>query len=188
MSVFLRSSHAGLSGHPGSERSPSIIDSSEVTDLQLISEGHFGEVWRAVYQGSLVVVKKPKMSDLNAQRGEFNTLSRITAHPHVLTLLGGIIDHAKQQLWLVSAYVPGGSLADKIKADPTWFSGNVERTFAAVADILDGLAHLHALDIVHRDRTPTPSTLMNRCVSLCRAVFFSGLCHSFLKCPIACSC
>jgi len=113
-------SHHGLLGHPGGT-TPRLLDQKEVTDLERISAGHFGDVFRAIFERFLAVIKIPRGGNFEAQREEFNMLLRITPHPHVLTLLGGIIDYERKQVWLVLAYKPGGSLADKVKRDPSWY-------------------------------------------------------------------
>ena len=49
-------------------------------------------------------------------------MMKIPPHPNVLTLLGGITEWKGQPVyWLVMPYVPGGSLADKFKHEPTWY-------------------------------------------------------------------
>ena len=49
-------------------------------------------------------------------------MMKIPPHPNVLTLLGGITEWKGQPVyWLVMPYVPGGSLADKLKHEPTWY-------------------------------------------------------------------
>ncbi len=92
--------------------------------MERISAGHYGDVFRAIFERCLAVVKIPRGCNFEAQREEFNMLLRITPHPHVLTLLGGIIDYERKQVWLVLAYKPGGSLADKVKRDPSWYVMN----------------------------------------------------------------
>ncbi len=114
-------SHHGLLGHPGGT-TPRLLDQKEVTDLERISAGHFGDVFRAIFERFLAVIKIPRGGNFEAQREEFNMLLRITPHPHVLTLLGGIIDYERKQVWLVLAYKSGGSLADKVKRDPSWYA------------------------------------------------------------------
>ena len=49
-------------------------------------------------------------------------MMKIPPHPNVLTLLGGITEWKGQPVyWLVMPYVPGGSFADKLKHEPTWY-------------------------------------------------------------------
>ena len=116
-----RKSHHGLLGHPGGT-TPRLLDQKEVTDLERISAGHYGDVFRAIFERFLAVIKIPRGGNFEAQREEFNMLLRITPHPHVLTLLGGIIDYERKQVWLVLSYKSGGSLADKVKRDPSWYA------------------------------------------------------------------
>ena len=117
-----------------------------------IAGGNFGKVYRAIFEDRLVVVKVPHADGLEAQLEEYNLLSRIAPHPHVLPLIGGIMADNKQ-VWLVCPFMAGGSLERRMEREPAWGFTDYERTCQAVMDMFDGLAHLHAQDLCHRDCT-----------------------------------
>lgn len=124
-----------------------------------IASGNFGKVYRAIFESRLVVVKVPHADDLEAQLEEFNTLARIPPHPHLLPLIGGILAGNKQ-VWLVCPFMAGGSLERRMERQPAWGFSDYQRTRKAMVDMLDGLAHLHAHALCHRDRTFSMSFLL----------------------------
>ncbi len=63
----------------------------------------------------------PGLATLESQTEEFNLLSSIPPHKHILPMLGGVIDYTTQQLWLVSPFQDGGSLEAKMARDRNWF-------------------------------------------------------------------
>jgi serine/threonine protein kinase len=123
-----------------------------VTHLVEIASGNFGKVFKAIFEGRLVVVKQPRATEVEAQLQEFNTLMRIPRHRHVLALIGGIIADNKQ-VWLVLPFVSGGSLEARMQREPTWGAVDPARTHTAVVGMFDGLSHLHEQHILHNDCT-----------------------------------
>lgn len=144
--------HARAAPHPAQDAAQ-LIAADRVTAYVEINRGHFGVVFKALYESGLVVVKVPLGSDDGAQLHEYNTLAKLQRHPNVLPLIGGIM--VNNQVRLVSPFMPGGSLAQRMHDDPTWGHTDPARTLAAAIDMCDGLAALHAHDppVVHRDRT-----------------------------------
>ncbi len=167
------SAHEGLRSHPA-DKPPRLIPQKDVTNLVQIAggnlgKGSFGKVFRATFERHLVIVKEPLVSDMEAQLQEYNTLTPLPPHPHVLALIGGII--SDNQVLLVCPYMPGGSLADLMKREPQWGATDPSRTQVAVADLFDGMAHLHAHDIVHRDGISTQTQLeLSASLSVCLSV------------------
>jgi serine/threonine protein kinase len=109
-------------------------------------------VFKAIFEGRLVVIKQPHATDAEAQLEEYNMLTQIPPHRNVLTLIGGVIADNKQ-VWLVLPFMAGGSLEQCMRREPTWGTIDPVRTQAVVADLFDGLCHLHAQNIVHCDCT-----------------------------------
>ena len=145
----LGGSHAGLSSH-AADAPPRLIPQKDVTDFVEIAGGNFGKVFKAVFEGRLVVVKQPRATEAEAQLQEYNTLTRIPRHRHVLALIGGMMADNKQ-VWLVLPFVSGGSLEARMQREPTWGAVDPARTHTAVAGMFDGLSHLHEQDILHND-------------------------------------
>jgi serine/threonine protein kinase len=139
----------GLTSHPA-DKPPRLIPFKDVTHLVEIASGNFGKVFKGIFEGRLVVVKQPRATEAEAQLQEFNTLTLIPRHHHVLALIGGIIADNKQ-VWLVLPFMSGGSLEARMKREPTWGAVDPTRTRTAVSDMFDGLSHLHEQDILHND-------------------------------------
>ena len=67
-------------------------------------------------------------------------------HPNLLT----VEDLNLEEKWFVSKYYPNGTLKDR----SDWFTGQVERALTAIRPVVEGVATLHARQIVHRDIKP----------------------------------
>ncbi len=145
------SAHVGLVGHPA-DTPPRLISLKEITDLVVVASDNFGTVFHAVFEGHLVVVKQPRYTAVEVQLQEYVTLARLLPHRHVLALIGAIIADNKQ-VWLVLPFVPGELLEQRIMQQPPWSISNPTRTQIMVADLFDGLNHLHTDNILHRECT-----------------------------------
>jgi len=150
-------SHANIASHPA-DRAPRLIDPNSVTDYVKIAHGQFGDVFRALFETYLVVVKAPKDSGAQSQMREYNTLAGLTRHPNLLSLIGGIL--VNDQVHLVWPFMPGGSLSKKMYEDPHWGSNDPERMLAVAIGMFEGLAALHAQGVVHRDCTCVVASLL----------------------------
>lgn len=123
----------------------------------LLGEGSFGKVWLAddLNLGWQVALKTLKLSGhskgsspvLAALRKEAKLLAAVR-HPNIVQV------HAWRQSgdehYLVLQFVPGGSLAERVKAGPLpW-----QDAARYIADAGEGLLEVHARGIVHRDIKP----------------------------------
>jgi serine/threonine-protein kinase len=72
------------------------------------------------------------------------------SHPHIVQVFDYSV-HGDQP-YLVMEHVPGGSLADRLSASPT--SAQALDVEALARALLDALAHIHDVGIVHRDVKP----------------------------------
>jgi len=122
-----------------------------------LGEGSFGKVWLAddLNLGWQVALKTLKLSGhskgsspvLAALRKEAKLLAAVR-HPNIVQV------HAWRQSgdehYLVLQFVPGGSLAERVKSGPlTW-----QDAARYIADAGEGLLQVHACGIVHRDIKP----------------------------------
>jgi mitogen-activated protein kinase kinase kinase 17/18 len=121
--------------------------------LRTLGRGASGAVvslaWDAA-SGELVAVKSAGASGAAALRREHAVLAGLRS-PHVVHCVGGGEAEAEEgssyQLFL--EYAPGGSLADEVARSGGSLGERAVRAFAA--DVLRGLAYLHARSVVHGD-------------------------------------
>eukprot|EP00698_Gefionella_okellyi_P017676 TRINITY_DN5210_c0_g2_i1.p1 TRINITY_DN5210_c0_g2~~TRINITY_DN5210_c0_g2_i1.p1 ORF type:complete len:453 (+),score=92.53 TRINITY_DN5210_c0_g2_i1:134-1360(+) len=144
---------AGLlhsSGSGSGIRSDWKIPFSELHFEQRIGVGSYGEVFKAKWHGARVAVKQlythssTQIEQLFAT--EVGIMSRLR-HPNVVMLLGACTP--PPAYCIVTEYVSRGNLADMLHdtaVDITW-----QRMLRFAADAARGMAHLHALGILHRD-------------------------------------
>jgi serine/threonine protein kinase len=113
-----------------------------------------GSVWRGLYLGNDVAVKKTLTSDFKAQMDqmdEIKLLAGLPPHPHVLQVVGAYLEESA--VCSVSPFMPNGSLDQRMQGDCTWLD-NPEQVLAVVCGLFDGLAHLHRHGVLHRDLAP----------------------------------
>jgi serine/threonine-protein kinase len=125
---------------------------------RLLGRGAFGEVWLAeeAALSRLVALKTVRPGGdparreqrLDALRREAHLLARMRPHPNVVAV------HTWRQQgdehYLVLQYVPGGSLEERLWGGPLpW-----EEAARYVADVGEGLLHVHGQGVVHRDVKP----------------------------------
>lgn len=119
---------------------------------ELIAEGGFAQVYRA-YDRDLqrtVAIKLPKPSRLEST-DEFQAEARRVArlkHPSIVPVHDVGLDG--EHCFIVSEYVEGGSLADRlVHTRPA-----KEQVVRWIADIADALEYAHLNGVVHRDIKP----------------------------------
>ena len=120
-----------------------------------IGKGAHGQVYKAIdtTDGSMVAVKEIALRRLDdrsrrALRLEIDLLTELGAHENVVELRG-VVEH-DDYVYVVLELAENGSLASLVK--PTKF-GPCSEALARVyvRQILEGLAHVHARNVVHRD-------------------------------------
>jgi len=85
-------------------------------------------------------------------------IARSLQHPHILPVLdsGHTLYNGRSVPFLVSPYIPDGSLADVIEESPPWEHWSLQQTADAVLQAADSLWYLHTRTphIVHEDVKP----------------------------------
>jgi serine/threonine protein kinase len=123
--------------------------------LDRIGAGGMGDVYRArdTRLGRTVAIKvlAPTLAGNPDQRGRVLADARAAAvlsHPNIAALYE--IGEEEGRLFLVSEFVPGGSLTTAISGRPL----NPRRAIDLAVQLADALADAHAAGIVHRDIRP----------------------------------
>jgi len=132
----------------------------------LIGRGAFAEVYHATHidlnvPRALKVLRKDapgvgstEVSDYSIRfRLEVQLGARIT-HPNVIQVYD--VEQQEGDLILVMEYAPGGSLEERLrKAQQTGKTIPIQEALRIAKEVAQGLAALHALDVVHRDLKPS---------------------------------
>ncbi len=123
--------------------------------LEMIGQGHFGEVWSAE-DSTLhrqVAIKLPRQADLDEEDAErFLREARAAAqlsHPHIVSVHE--VGRDGRQLYIISDLIRGVNLADWLRAKRLLPFEEVARLCATLADALH---HAHEQGVVHRDMKP----------------------------------
>lgn len=121
--------------------------------LGLIGQGQFGKVYCAVHRrsGKLVALKSLDRYRLSTQQflRELRFLMSLR-HRHIVSCQA--IEHTRRGRYLVMDYCPGGTLRDLLEDEQcriNWSQG-----IQLIRDVLKGLAHAHAQNIIHCDIKP----------------------------------
>ncbi|KAK1410566.1 hypothetical protein QVD17_37103 [Tagetes erecta] len=130
------------------------LATNNFSEEYLIGKGGFGEVFKAIVDGGIVVaVKKLHVAYVRAKKefeNEVNLISNIR-HRNLIRQLGWCIDGP--ELLLVLEYMPQGGL-DKFLWGEKKGTLNWKQRFDIIFGIARGLAHLHGechVKIIHRD-------------------------------------
>jgi serine/threonine protein kinase len=151
------------SGSPQSNEPPSLEATMPIVPgyrfVRLVGVGGFSEVWLAEDENlfhRLVALKMIRARTppekrrilLDALRSEAELLVSVH-HPNLVQVLRWL--DSPEEPGLVLRYVPGGSLADRLRND-----GPLDWQSAAryVADVAEGLVAAHRAGIIHRDIKP----------------------------------
>jgi serine/threonine protein kinase len=122
--------------------------------LALLGSGSFGKVWLAedlnlqrLVALKTLIISRENSSVLASLKAEARLMATMR-HPNVVGVHAWLQSGGEH--FLVLQYVPGGSLADRLRTGPlSW-----QEAVRYIADVGDGLVEVHARGIVHRDVKP----------------------------------
>lgn len=118
---------------------------------RVTGSGEFAQVYRGLWQGSIVAVKVLKESnvDIGALRTEVAVMRRLR-HPNMVQILGA---NTTTKPYFIIAELMSCSLE---RALSSLYSLPRRRALEICVDIASGLAYLHSLQppIIHRDLKP----------------------------------
>jgi serine/threonine protein kinase len=125
----------------------------EVEELEDLGGGGQGRVWRIKQNGQETVLKViPGAEDAERVRREAESLRSINSS-RVMAYHDNTVIEDGDQRWpaIHGEYVPGGTVADALKRNerPT-----IEQALQCARGILEGIAAIHELGLVHRDIKP----------------------------------
>lgn len=125
----------------------------EVEDLESLGGGGQGRVWR-VKQGGVENVVKVLDADADSARveREVQALKAVNS-PRVMSFLDTltVAFDGKDLPAIQGEFIPGGTVADRLAADDR---PSVDDALACSKGVLEGVAAIHELDLVHRDIKP----------------------------------
>ncbi|KAJ1931206.1 hypothetical protein GGF37_007469, partial [Kickxella alabastrina] len=148
------------------ELGSSITDSTtgrQYTLLSVLGEGSYAVVYlaRSSHDGGKYALKCLSKLGLTArqlslQRTELDIHSSVCPHPHIVTLYSHF--ETRDWLFLVMERVAGPDLYDYITQHPSFNANQEERRFIEATrlfgQMIDAVAHIHALKAYHRDLKP----------------------------------
>uniref|UniRef100_A0A803LP60 Protein kinase domain-containing protein n=1 Tax=Chenopodium quinoa TaxID=63459 RepID=A0A803LP60_CHEQI len=147
---------------------------SNFSDLNLIKNGHSGDLYRGLLEGGIsVVVKKINLNSVKRESYlvELDFFSKIT-HPRLVPLLGYCLDQENEK-YLVYKYMPNADLSSslfrKVNTDDTLQSLDWITRLKIAIGVAEGLCYLH------HECTPP---FVHRQSCLCTGEYIINLLHT----------
>ncbi|XP_055520572.1 LOW QUALITY PROTEIN: activin receptor type-1-like [Leucoraja erinacea] len=156
----------------------------QITLIECVGKGRYGEVWRGLWQGENVAVKIFSSRDEQSWFREteiYNTV--LLRHDNILGFIASDMTsrNSSTQLWLITHYHEYGSLYDYLQSNTV----SAHACLRLALSIISGLVHLHAeiigtpgkAAIAHRD-LKSRNILVKRNKQCCIADLGLAVIHS----------
>ncbi|PIG94694.1 serine/threonine-protein kinase [Gloeocapsopsis sp. IPPAS B-1203] len=155
--------------------------SSQYQIIDLLGQGQFGRVFKAIYipTGSFVALKELEKKRFPTYKflRELNFLTQLQ-HPNIVACQA--IEHTEKGRYLVLDYWDGGNLRHLMQSNNAI---TVVQSLKIIADILSGLEYAHTHGIVHCDIKPENILLLQNEVgwTACLADFGIAMSQSSIE-------
>ncbi len=119
-----------------------------------IGRGAYGVVYRGTYKGESVAIKSISLQALgDLHKYLFSELQALQAsrHTHLLKYYGAAHNVQASELYIVTEYMDGGTLSGVLAPSPTLAPLPWRLKVSLARAAAEGLACLHASDLLHRD-------------------------------------
>ncbi|XP_050733763.1 probable serine/threonine-protein kinase nek3 isoform X2 [Eriocheir sinensis] len=152
------------------------IDADEVHLLESIGKGSFGVVYKALWRGLMVAVKKVETeSEVNEFYNEVQQLARVQ-HENIIHLYGACTSGICK--CLVIEYADGGSLYHLLHNSPNT-KYNLAHGISWLFQCAKAVAYLHSIQprpLLHRDLKP-PNLLLTKGAKVLKVCDFGTACE-----------
>ncbi|XP_052809614.1 uncharacterized protein LOC128238075 [Mya arenaria] len=141
------------------------ISRDQITFEELLKSGHFANIYRASYNGQIVVAKTLKehftRDDELLMRAKMNFSSDRGDHPNVIKFVGAVVDDATMGPIIIYEYCENGTLRDYLEKSRTNVTVQLqENLFRFGLDIAKGMEFLADRGVTHR-RLAARNILLN---------------------------
>jgi hypothetical protein len=130
-----------------------IIDLKDLFFVGRLAEGSYGVVFRGVYKGTPVAIKRMKLDHEDGNEDFLREVQilKLLRHPNIVLFMGVCVQ--EDHKLIVTELMPGGSLETVLKTRKLTF----EDKLRLLLDVVRGMVYLHYLDppMLHRDLKPS---------------------------------
>lgn len=126
--------------------------------IEVVGSGTYGQVYKGCHTktGQLAAIKVMKVNEEeeNELKLEINVLRMYSNHRNIATYYGAFFkpsnNRKDDRLWLVMEFCGAGSITDLLKSTK---SGSLSEEWICYLchEVLQGIGHLHANKVIHRD-------------------------------------